>query len=134
MEANFIYKEFGRRLRQARKAAELTQEALAEWVGLSRTSITNIEQGRQHIPLHMLFRLASAVGTHAADLLPEREETDKPDLIDKRLLKKTPLKQDQWDYVTALVASGMDRKGEKEDNHDVSGGKTGDQAIGRVEY
>ena len=116
MNINLIYKKFGRRLRDARKAAELTQEALADRVGLSRTSITNIEKGRQRIPLHALFLLAPAVGVPPPALLPEREETHTSDVIDKRLLKKTPLKQDQMDYVTTLVTSGMIRKKEQDDN------------------
>jgi len=118
MDLYFIYKEFGRRLCNARKAAELTQEALAERVGLSRTSITNIEKGRQRIPLHVLFLLASAVGVSPAALLPDRKETPKSDVIDKRLLKKKQLKQDQMDYVATLVTSGMTRKEEQEDNED----------------
>lgn len=119
MDINFIYKEFGCRLRDARKAADMTQESLAEQVGLSRTSITNIEKGRQRIPLHVLFLLASAVGVHPATLLLERKETHKPAVIDKRTLK-TPLKQDELDYVTTLVASGMVRK-EKQEEEDESG-------------
>jgi transcriptional regulator with XRE-family HTH domain len=68
-----LYKEFGRRLRDLRKAAGLSQLALAERVGLSRTSITNIELGRQHIPLHVLYPLASALGAPPAQLLPDKD-------------------------------------------------------------
>jgi transcriptional regulator with XRE-family HTH domain len=65
-----LYREFGEILRAHRKAAGLTQSEVAERVQLQRTSITNIEKGRQHVPLHQLFRLASAVGAEPADLLP----------------------------------------------------------------
>lgn len=68
-----LYKEFGRVLRDRRKNAHLTQQELADRVGLSRTSITNIELGRQHTPLHFLYSLASAVGTLPDQLLPARE-------------------------------------------------------------
>lgn len=120
MDLNFLYKELGRRLRDARKTAELTQEALAEQVGLSRTSITNIEKGRQHIPFHLLFSLASAVGVDPVNLLPERREAYNPNIIDKRKLK-TSLEKDQLDYVTAVVTSGMVRDEEQEDKKDESG-------------
>jgi len=68
-----FYKEFGRLVREARERAEpkITQEHLADIVGLSRTSITNIESGRQHIPLHTLFALADAVGVKVGELLPD---------------------------------------------------------------
>lgn len=120
MDVNFIYKGLGRLLRDARKAAELTQETLAEQVGLNRTSITNIENGRQRIPFHLLFSLASAVGVHPAALLPERRRPHKPDIIDKEKLK-TSLEQDQLDYVTTLVTSGIVRDEEQEDKKDESG-------------
>lgn len=69
-----FYDELGRRLRRARLAAELTQEQVGALVGLSRTSVTNIEAGRQQIPLHLLVRLANAVGVSASELLPEDED------------------------------------------------------------
>lgn len=68
-----FYVEFGRALRQCRKGAHLTQDDLATRVGLGRTSVTNIEQGRQHVPLHMLFELATAVGVEPAALLPKKQ-------------------------------------------------------------
>jgi transcriptional regulator with XRE-family HTH domain len=70
-----IYREFGRRLRRARRAAELTQEELGKRVRLSRTSITNIEQGNQHVGLHLLYALAKAVGVAPSGLLPEEVES-----------------------------------------------------------
>lgn len=110
MDLYFIYKEFGRRLRHARKAAELTQDAVSERVGLSRTSITNIEKGRQRIPLHALFLLASAVGVSPAALLPERKETYTSGVIDHKLLSKTQLDNDVQEWVTKLVTSGVSQE------------------------
>lgn len=69
MEA--LYRAFGRALRKSREEADLTQREVAQRVGLSRTSITNIERGNQHIALHQLFLLASAVGVEPASLLPD---------------------------------------------------------------
>jgi transcriptional regulator with XRE-family HTH domain len=65
-----LYREFGELLRTHRREAELTQSQVAERVGLARTSITNIERGQQHVPLHQLFRLAAAVGVQPSELLP----------------------------------------------------------------
>jgi transcriptional regulator with XRE-family HTH domain len=65
-----FYREFGELLRARRKSAGLTQSAVAERVGLKRTSITNMEKGRQHVQLHQLFRLASALGAQPEELLP----------------------------------------------------------------
>jgi len=66
-----FYQEVGRRVKSARKARSLTQQALASLVSLTRTSITNIEKGRQKILLHTLADLAMALHVEYAALLPE---------------------------------------------------------------
>jgi len=48
----------------------MSQEAFAKAVGLSRTSITNIERGRQPVSLHTLYFMADILGVGPADLLP----------------------------------------------------------------
>lgn len=49
----------------------MTQGDLAERVGLGRTSMTNLESGRQNPPLSILPRLASALGVSAEELIAE---------------------------------------------------------------
>ena len=112
MQIKLIYKELGRRLRKARKDAHLTQNAVAERVGLSRTSITNIEKGRQHIPIHTLMSLADAVGVHPEELLPDKETYSKPDILDQKTLKETPLKikDVDLDWLTTVVSSGISKE------------------------
>ena len=74
-----FYEEFGRTLRDARQrpGSELSQDKLAKRVGLSRTSITNIERGRQQIPLHMLYLLADALGLDPVLLLPDKRKMNR---------------------------------------------------------
>jgi transcriptional regulator with XRE-family HTH domain len=48
----------------------MTQVAFAKAVGLSRTSITNIESGRQPVSLHTLYSMADILGLEVGDLLP----------------------------------------------------------------
>jgi transcriptional regulator with XRE-family HTH domain len=48
----------------------MSQDAFAKAVGLSRTSITNIERGRQPVSLHTLYSMADILGVEAVDLLP----------------------------------------------------------------
>ena len=65
--------EFGRRLRHLRDEVDLSQEALAAASGLSRTSIVNIERGRQGVSLATLYNLASALGLEPRILLPNAD-------------------------------------------------------------
>jgi transcriptional regulator with XRE-family HTH domain len=67
-----IYVDAGRRIQEARKKARMTQENLADAVGLSRGSMSNIERGRHKILLHTLEAIASALDVDLHDLLPPR--------------------------------------------------------------
>ncbi len=73
-EVDDLYTLFGRQLRATRREAGLTQQEVAERVGLTRTSITNIERGMQHISLRQLYLFAAAVGLHPAQMLPRPED------------------------------------------------------------
>jgi transcriptional regulator with XRE-family HTH domain len=53
---------FGRVLRTARDTAGLSQEQLAEAADVDRTYPSLLERGLRQPTLHMLLRLASAVG------------------------------------------------------------------------
>jgi DNA-binding XRE family transcriptional regulator len=57
-----VYVSFGGIVKARRIALGLTQEQLGEIVGLSRTSVTNIEIGRQRVLLSDLFDFARAFG------------------------------------------------------------------------
>jgi transcriptional regulator with XRE-family HTH domain len=62
---------FGRRVRAARRAAGLTPTGLGGLVGLSRSSIANLEAGRQRVPIHVIWNLSAALGVPVRDLVPE---------------------------------------------------------------
>lgn len=74
MKTRPIPTAFGLRLARLRQDVELTQQDLAKRVGLSRTSVTNIEKGRQQVTLETLYRLAGALGKPPEELLPSRDE------------------------------------------------------------
>src|SRR6266536_483215 len=65
-----IYQAVGERIRAERKRLKITQDELASEVGLTRTSITNLEKGKQKLLLHTLVQIADYLGTSPARLLP----------------------------------------------------------------
>lgn len=73
-EGAALYATIGDNIRSARSAQNLTQAQLAEMVGLTRTSITNIETGQQRLPIDRLYDIADALGMQATALLPKNEE------------------------------------------------------------
>lgn len=66
-----LYRVFGSRLRELRERRSVTQEELARRVELSRTSITNIERGRQRVMLHQVVELAEALEAKPEELMPK---------------------------------------------------------------
>lgn len=52
------------------KKLRITQERLAEIVGISRPSIANIESGRQQLTVVQLVRFADALRVSPSELLP----------------------------------------------------------------
>jgi len=97
-----LYAAFGQRLRQARKAAGLSQTALADHVQLSRTSICNIEAGRQHVSLDLLYRIAEALSTAPMGLLPV-VPTSLPEL--PRKLRRQGLDREHEDWAHRVIAA-----------------------------
>jgi len=73
IEAEF-YGALGERVRQIRRKRNLSQETLAQHLGLARSSVANLESGRQHPPIYVLTLLAQALDVSEADLLPSRRE------------------------------------------------------------
>lgn len=69
-----LYLEVGVRVRRRREGLRMTQDELASTVGLSRSSIANIERGQQHAPVHVLLWLAEALGADVGTLLPTHNE------------------------------------------------------------
>jgi transcriptional regulator with XRE-family HTH domain len=109
MDIASLYKDFGRRLKTARKSAGMTQETLAAQVGLSRASITNIERGRQHIHVHTMFLICYAVGVHPSNLLMDMEPPQKKE-IDKQRLTAVGLSNDGLAWVQKIIASNNNNK------------------------
>lgn len=64
-----VHKRFGSSVRTRRMRAGLTQDQLAATIGLSRTSIANIEQGRQQVLLHHAWAIARALKVDTIDEL-----------------------------------------------------------------
>jgi transcriptional regulator with XRE-family HTH domain len=69
MKDTEIYEALGQTIRARREQTRMTQGELADLVGMSRASVTNIELGRQSVLVDQLCRFAHALGVEPADLL-----------------------------------------------------------------
>ena len=71
-----FYTGFGQRVAAARAKLDVSQGALGRRVGLSRTSIVNIEKGRQRVLLHTALDLADALEVPLEHLIPPTPDAD----------------------------------------------------------
>jgi len=67
-----LYADIGESIFKFRElqTPKLSQQDLAKALGLTRTSITNIEAGQQKITLHSLYALCERFGLEITDVLP----------------------------------------------------------------
>ena len=68
MERTFTVEDFGKRLRELRKAQGYSQEGFALTVELDRTYIGGIERGDRNPGLKTIIRIAEALGVPVAEL------------------------------------------------------------------
>ena len=104
-----LYKEVGRRIFNARKG-RMTQEELASLVSLTRTSITNIEKGRQKFLLHTLADIARSLRVELVSLLPAGVSEPEKEL--EETLKDRPSSEKAWiksAMISARKAGANDR-------------------------
>jgi transcriptional regulator with XRE-family HTH domain len=70
-----FYAAVGGRIAKAR-TGRMTQEVLAAKTSLTRTSIINIEKGRQQILVHTLVDIAQALQIPITDLVPVTDDVE----------------------------------------------------------
>ncbi|MGN0467952.1 MAG: helix-turn-helix domain-containing protein [Acutalibacteraceae bacterium] len=66
------YYEIGQRIRKFRKASGLSQEELAEKVGISTTHMCHIETGNTKLSLPVLVSIAEVLDSRTDDLLYDK--------------------------------------------------------------
>ena len=77
------YFAIGQRIRRVRKAYGLSQEELAEKVGISTTHMSHIETGNTKLSLSVFFDLASALEVRADELLYDETFSERSAALDE---------------------------------------------------
>jgi transcriptional regulator with XRE-family HTH domain len=66
-----IAEKFGKRLREVRTRAGISQEKLADLAKLHRTYVSSVERGERNISIENVEKLAHALGVKMAELMPD---------------------------------------------------------------
>ena len=104
MDEPLLYQQFGELVRRYRNRLSLSQVQLGTAIGLTRASIANIETGRQRIPLHHLFRIASALKIEIDVLLP-RQAGHSAATAEPGIQSAMKLTQREQDQISRVVGS-----------------------------
>jgi transcriptional regulator with XRE-family HTH domain len=66
-----LYKAVGATIKQLRQKQNLNQDEFGKRIGLERTSVTNIEHGRQKVTVETLYRISESFELESiSSLLP----------------------------------------------------------------
>ena len=66
--------KIGKRIREARKAKDFSQEGFAAEVGMGRTYMGRVERGEQNISIQNLIQIALTLKVEVATLVPSLRE------------------------------------------------------------
>ncbi len=77
------YYAIGQRIRKIRKAHGMSQDALAEKVGISTTHMSHIETGNTKLSLPVLVELAAALEVRTDDLLCDNSSAERSAAMDE---------------------------------------------------
>jgi transcriptional regulator with XRE-family HTH domain len=99
VDQQLIYEYIGREIAQHRALGGLSQADLARSVKLTRSSISNIEKGRQKMLVHTLLDIAASLHVVPSLLLPTVAAHD-----DQDLFSGTALTRPERDHISAIVS------------------------------
>jgi transcriptional regulator with XRE-family HTH domain len=71
-----LYETIGDQIKAARTRQRVTQTELGKRVGLTRSSIANIEAGRQRVMIHWVMQIAEALDVSTARLITRPDMTE----------------------------------------------------------
>lgn len=93
-----FYVAVGHKISEARNRLGITQEALSSKISLTRTSVINIEKGRQQLLLHTLVHIASALNVTPSELIPESQRLEMKDV--EAMLREEGVPKNVREWIT----------------------------------
>ena len=102
-------KKVGQRIQEYREKAKMSQETLGEYVGLSSTSISNIERGLHYPSMDNFIKIANSLGVSADLLLSDVVDSacisnrrNSPDIMTAGTLSRISMSSCSFSRITDL--------------------------------
>ena len=104
-----FYTKIGQLIKHARSRTDLSQADLALKANMSRASIVNIEKGRQHPPLHLLWTFSEILNVNVSSLIPDfQPSTNEVNPIFEKFIKKSKakghIKEDSMENLNSFIS------------------------------
>ena len=100
--------EIGERIREKRRERHLSQEALAEKVGVSPITISRIECGQTAMSIEIFCEIIQALGVNAEELLGDKSYGTESKEIDQMVFRIRHLKKSDQEIVLHTVGALID--------------------------
>ncbi len=97
------YYEIGQRIRKIRKAHRLSQEELAEKIGISTTHMSHIETGNTKLSLPVLVALAQVLEVQTDDLLFDTAQASRSAAMNEIALTLDTCSAQEVKFIQELV-------------------------------
>ncbi len=107
------YKIIGERLQKARKTKKLTQEQLAESLGISNGSISRMERGDLKVGLPRLYKICDKLGVSASSILtgnPQEQQAIPLESEFQNLLSNSSFSEQKMIYEIAKTVIKVNRE------------------------
>lgn len=95
--------EIGNRIRKYRKESGLTQERLAEKINVTKSRVSNWEQGINRPDADIIGKICRALNVSPSDLLDVHLTDDELNAHEKKVIKAYRTKQDLQQAVDILL-------------------------------
>ncbi len=107
-----LQKKFGARIKEIRKSKKLTQENLAEIVGMDIPNLSNIERGKKFVSAQTLSKIAKALSVSEKDLFDFEHLKNKQTLVENIifLIKNSELSELEYIYKTIVNLKQFESK------------------------
>ena len=102
------YYKIGQKIRKIRKAHGLSQEELAERIGISTTHMSHIETGYTKLSLPVLVDLACALGVRTDDLIFDKDTLGKDELLEEITLELDGCSKEQLLTLRQILSSSKE--------------------------
>ncbi len=95
-----LKEKLGKRIQEIRKSKNLTQEKLAEMVGIDTPNLSNIERGKRFVSSETLEKIIKSLNVREKDLFDFEHIKSKNDLISSinKILNEADIKEIEYYY------------------------------------